>query len=322
MLINCVAYQDGKRLAEIEPKDIHRYLAMPECFVWVALLERDPQVLEQMQEEFDLHPLAVEDARTGHQRPKIHEYGDSLFTVMHLLERRNGALCSGEIDVFAGRNYILTIRTGVEQGFGDVRARCEREPDLLRHGSGYVLYALMDATVDRYFPILDSVETELDAVEERIFADSSSPRENVQALYSLKQELTTIRHAVAPLHDGLKALYGARVPMVCAGMSEYFRDVSEHLQRVSQTIESIRDTISTAISVNLSMIGLQENATMKRLAAYGALIAVPTLIAGIYGMNFNNMPELQWEYGYVLATAVMVFTDIYLFYRLRKAKWL
>ncbi len=321
MLINCVAYQDGKRLAEIEPKDIHRYLAMPGCFVWVALLERDPQVLEQMQAEFDLHPLAVEDARQGHQRPKIHEYDDSLFAVMHLLERRDGALHTGEIDVFAGANYILTIRTGAEQGFSDVRARCEREPEMLRNGSGYVLYALMDAVVDRYFPVLDSVETALDAVEERIFADAAL-RENVQALYSQKQELVTIRHAVAPLQDGLKNLYGARVPMVCTGMSEYFRDVAEHLQRLSQTIDSIRDTVSTAISVNLSMIGLQEHATMKRLAAYGALIAVPTMIAGIYGMNFEYMPELQWRYGYLVVTGLMIAIDVYLFRRLRKANWL
>jgi len=322
VLINCVAYQDGKRLAEIQPQEIHRYLAMPGCFVWVALLERDPQVLEQMQEEFDLHPLAVEDARQGHQRPKIHEYDDSLFAVMHLLERRDDVLHVGEIDVFAGRNYILTIRTGAEQGFADVRARCEREPDMLRNGSGYVLYALMDAIVDRYFPVLDSVDTALDSVEERIFAADTSPRENVQALYTQKQDLVTIRHAVAPLQDGLKNLYGARVPVVCAGMSEYFRDVAEHLQRLSQTIDSIRDTIGTAISVNLSMIGLQENATMKRLAAYGALIAVPTLIAGVYGMNFQHMPELNLQYGYVLAVAIMVVIDIYLFYRLRKAKWL
>lgn len=321
MLISCVAYQDGKRLAEIEPKDIHRYIAMPGCFVWVALLERDDGALELMQEEFDLHPLAVEDARHGHQRPKIEEYGDSLFTVMHLLEPEESGLRIGEIDVFAGPNYILTIRSRAEQGFGDVRARCEREPELLRNGSGYVLYALIDKVVDRYFPLLDAVETELEAIEERIFA-GTSPRENVEALYSLKQKLVMFRHAVAPLLDAVNNLYGARVPPVCGGMKEYFRDVSDHLQRLNQTIESIRETIATAIAVNLSMISLQENETVKRLAAYGALVAVPTMVAGIYGMNFQYMPELGWKYGYVLATATMVVIDVYLFHRLRKAKWL
>ena len=321
MLISCVAYQDGKRIAEIQPQEIHRYVAMPGCFVWVALLERDAAILEQMQAEFDLHPLAVEDARHGHQRPKIEEYGDSLFAVMHLLEPGEGGLRVGEVDVFAGPNYLLTIRSGAEQGFQAVRARCEREPELLRFGSAYVLYALIDAVVDRYFPLLDAIETELEAIEDRIFA-GSSPRENLEALYGLKQRLVVLRHAVAPLLDAVNNLYGARVPAICAGMREYFRDIADHLLRLSQTIETIRDTIATAIAVNFSVISLQENATVKRLAAYGALVAVPTMIAGIYGMNFEHMPELGWRYGYAIATGMMIVIDGYLFYRLRKARWL
>ncbi len=321
MLINCVAYQDGKRLAEIQPEDIHRYLAMPGCFVWVALLERDPDALEQMREEFGLHPLAVEDAQNGHQRPKVEDYGDSLFVVLHLLEPDDGSLRVGEVNVFAGPNYILTIRSHAEKGFQAVRARCESEPELLRLGSGYVLYALVDAVVDRYFPLLDDIETELESIEDRIF-EGASPRENVEALYGLKQKLGVFRHAVAPLLEAVNNLYGARAPRVCAEMKDYFRDVSDHLQRLNQTIESIRETIATAIAVNLSMISLQENETMKRLAAYGALVAVPTMIAGVYGMNFQHMPELGWKFGYGSVVALMVLIDSYLFYRLRKAKWL
>jgi magnesium transporter len=321
MLINCVAYQDGKRLAEIEPGEIHRYLALPGCFVWVALLERDPATLEQMREEFGLHPLAVEDAQNGHQRPKMEDYGDSLFVVLHLLEADQEGLRVGEVDVFAGPNYVLTIRSHAEKGFQSVRARCESEPELLKLGSGYVLYALIDAVVDRYFPLLYSVETELEAIEERIFS-GGSPRENVEALYGLKQKLGVFRHAVAPLLEAVNNLYGARAPRVCADMKEYYRDIADHLQRLNQTIESIRDTIATAIAVNLSMISLQENETMKRLAAYGALVAVPTMIAGIYGMNFHNMPELGWQYGYVVTIGLMAAIDAYLFHRLRKAKWL
>ena len=321
MLINCVAYQDGKRLAEVQPAEIHRYLAMPGCFVWVALLERDPATLEQMQAQFGLHPLAVEDAKNGHQRPKIEDYGDSLFVVLHLLEQEGEGLRVGEVDIFAGPNYILTIRSRAERGFQSVRARCEGEPELLRLGSGYVLYALTDAVVDRYFPLLDAIETELEGIEDRIFA-GSSPRENVEALYGLKQKLGVFRHAVAPLLEAVNNLYGARAPRICTDMKDYFRDISDHLQRLNQTIESIRDTIATAIAVNLSMISLQENETMKRLAAYGALVAVPTMIAGIYGMNFHNMPELGWKYGYVLTMAIMVGVDVYLFHRLRRAKWL
>jgi magnesium transporter len=321
MLINCVAYQDGKRLAEIQPEEIHRYIAMPDTFVWVALLERDPATLEQMREEFDLHPLAVEDAQQGHQRPKIEEYGQSLFAVLHLLEPDEGSLRVGEVNVFAGPNYVLTIRSHAEKGFQGVRERAEREPELLRVGSGYVLYALIDAVVDRYFPLLDSLETELETIEDRIFA-GTAPSENVEALYGLKHKLGILRHAVAPLLDAVNNLYGGRVPAVCAGMREYFRDIADHLQRLNQTIDSIRDTIATAIAVNLSVISLQENATVKKLAAYGALVAVPTMIAGIYGMNFQHMPELEWEYGYAVATGLMVAIDAYLFYRLRKAKWL
>ena len=321
MLINCVAYQDGKRLAEIQPDEIRRYLAIPGCFVWVAMLERDPAVLEQMREQFGLHPLAVEDARRGHQRPKIEDYGESLFVVLHMLEADADGLRVGEVDVFAGPNYILTIRSQAEKGFQSVRDRCESEPEFLKLGSGYVLYALIDAVVDRYFPLLDAVETELEGIEDRIFA-GSSPRENVEALYSLKQKLGVFRHAVAPLLEAVNNLFGARAPRVSADMKEYFRDISDHLQRLNQTIESIRDTIATAIAVNLSMISLQENETMKRLAAYGALVAVPTMIAGIYGMNFEHMPELGFRYGYAIVVALMAAIDGYLFYRLRKAKWL
>ena len=183
MLINCVAYQDGKRLAEIDPKDIHRYIAMPGCFVWVALLERDAESLELMRQEFDLHPLAVEDAQYGHQRPKIEDYGDSLFAVLHLLEPDDGSLRVGEVNVFAGPNYILTIRSHAEKGFQAVRARCESEPELLKLGSGYVLYALIDAVVDRYFPLLDAVETELEAIEDRIFCRRLAARERRGALW-------------------------------------------------------------------------------------------------------------------------------------------
>jgi len=287
----------------------------------VALRDPDPAALEQMQAQFDLHPLAVEDARNGHQRPKIEDYGDSLFAVLQIIEPQESELRVGEVAVFAGRNYVLTVRSHSERGFQEVRARCEREPELLRVGAGYVLYALIDAVVDRYFPLLDLLESELESVEERLFAESS-PRVNIEALYTLKNRLMVMRHAVAPLLESISNLSGARVPPLCAPLREYFRDIYDHLQRLNQTIESIRDSVGTATSVNLSMITLQESETMKRLAAYAALIAVPTLIAGIYGMNFQFMPELGWKYGYAVTLGVMGVIDLYLFYRLRKGKWL
>ena len=224
--------------------------------------------------------------------------------------------------MFAGRNYVVSVRSHAERGFQEVRVRCEREPELLRLGSGFVLYALTDAVVDRYFPVLDLLEAELETVEERIFANNGSPRANIEALYDLKNRLMVVKHAVAPLLEGISNLSGARVPALCVGLREYFRDIYDHLLRLNQTIETIRDSVATATSVNLSMISLQENETMKRLAAYAALIAVPTLIAGIYGMNFQHMPELGWKFGYASALGVMAMIDVYLFYRLRKAKWL
>jgi magnesium transporter len=321
MLISCVVYKDGRKYADIEAGDIHLYVDQPDCFVWVALFEPDAAALDQMQHEFDLHPLAIEDARKGHQRAKFEEYGDSLFTVAHMIEEVDGELRVGEVDIFAGRNYILSVRSRSEKGFQEVRARSEREPELLRNGSGYVLYGLLDSVVDRYFPIVDSLERELEQVEEQIFSNTS-PRANIESLYAIKQKLMTVKHAVAPLLDAMSNLTGTRVPVICGGLQEYFRDISDHLQRLNQMIETARETVSTAISVNLSMITLQESETMKRLAAYAALVAVPTLIAGIYGMNFEHMPELRWKYGYAVTLGFMVAIDVYLFYRFRKAKWL
>ena len=251
MLVNCVAYQEGKKLADIAVEDIRRHVSRRECFVWVALKDPEPAMLADMQENFDLHELAVEDARHGHERPKIEEYGDSLFAVLHTVEMVGLELTVGEVDIFVGRNYVLSVRNRCEHGFTNVRARCEREPELLSHGAGFVFYALMDAVVDRYFPVLDTLEIELERVEERIFAGSSA-RANVEALYGLKQKLTTLTHAVEPLIEATGKLCGGRVPQVCQGTQDYFRDVYDHLLRVNQSIESLRDMVTTAITVNLS----------------------------------------------------------------------
>jgi len=321
MLINCVAYQDGKKVVDIATRDISDYVSRPECFVWVALSDPAPEELVKMQEEFGLHALAVEDAHHGHQRPKIEEYGDSLFCVLHSVQIIGEELNVGEVAIFVGPNYVLSVRSHTEQGFAGVRARCEREPHLLRHGSGFVLYALMDTIVDRYFPVVDALEDELERIEERIFA-GSSPRGNIEALYTNKRKLTVLKHAVGPLLEASGKLHGARVPKVCEDTQHYFRDVYDHLVRINQSIDALRDTVTTAISVNLSLITLQENETTKRLAAYAALLMVPTLIAGIYGMNFQHMPELKWTFGYPFSLVAMVGIDLYLYIRFRKTGWL
>jgi len=321
MLINCVAYRDGRKLADIGIEEISSYVSQPDTLVWVALTEPSDAELAKMQQEFGLHELAVEDAQSGHQRPKVEEYGDSLFVVLQTIELEGRELRIGELDVFVGPSYVLLIRTRTRRGFGDVRARCGREPELLKQGSGFVLYALMDSVVDRYFPVLDRFETELEGLEELMFTGGLAQR-SLKELYGLKQRLMTLKHAVAPLLDAVGRLYGGRVPRVCMGTQEYYRDIFDHLQRINQSIENSREMIATAISVSLSLITLQENQFTKRLAGVAALVAVPTMIAGIYGMNFRHIPELGWTFGYPFALGLMVAIDGYLFYRLRKAGWI
>ena len=323
MLVTCVAYQNGRKLAEIPVEDISEYVKRPDCFVWVALVDPTPQELDQMAEEFDLHELAVEDARHGHQRPKIEEYGDSLFVVMHTVEfTPTDEIKVGEVDIFVGRNYVLSVRSRTERGFKEVRARVEREPELLQAGSGYVLYALMDAIVDRYFPVLDAIESELERIEERLFQEASSPRDNIEALYYVKQQLTMLRHASGPAQEHAGKLFGGRVPLACHGLTEYFRDVYDHLARINQAIDAARETANTAIQVALAMVNMGHGEITKRLAAYAALVAVPTMIAGVYGMNFEVMPELKWTFGYPLSVIAMLVIDGVLFFRFRKAGWI
>jgi magnesium transporter len=287
----------------------------------VALKDADPKELEKMQEEFSLHELAVEDARHGHQRPKIEEFGDSLFAVLQNVELVGENLKVGEVGIFVGHQYVLSVRTGVEKGFQEVRARSEREPHLLKNGPSFVFYALMDAVVDRYFPVIDALETELERIEQQIFSKTSA-RSNIERLYDLKQKAMVLKHAVAPLMEATAKLYGGRVPAVCFGTQEYFRDVYDHLYRINTSIESIRETITMAIQVTLSMVTIEENEITKRLAAWAAIFAVATALAGIWGMNFEHMPELKWQFGYPLALSLMCSVCGYLYYRFRKARWL
>ncbi|HEY1327246.1 MAG TPA: magnesium/cobalt transporter CorA [Casimicrobiaceae bacterium] len=326
MLLNCVAYQNGRKLAEIPAEDISDYVKRPDCFVWVALFEPTGQELDLMAQEFGLHELAVEDARHGHQRPKVEEYGESLFAVLHPVEIEKAddgteSFNVGEVDIFVGPNYVLSVRHRTKVGFAAVRARTEREPELLKHGSGFVFYALIDNVVDRYFPILDELETRIEALEQRMFTTPAS-RKQIEELYELKSKLMTLKHAVAPLMEAVGKLYGGRVPHLCQGTQEYFRDVYDHLARINSAIESSREMLTTAIQVNLALIGISDNEVTKRLAAWGALITIPTLVAGVYGMNFKFMPELDWQWGYWYAVGMMIAVDVLLFFRFRKARWI
>jgi len=321
MLINCVVYQEGKKLSDIPVEDISDYLNQAGCFVWVALRDATDAEMKQMQEEFKLHELAVEDAARGHQRPKVEEYGDSLFTVVHTVDLAGDDLETGELAIFAGPNYVLSVRRDAAKGFLGVRARAERDPHLLRMGASFVMYALMDAVVDRYFPVVDKLESELETIEDRIFTHGAQ-RQNVQRLYELKRKALELRHAVMPLMDAVGRLLGGRAPTLAAGVQDYMRDVHDHLIRISGRLDTIRDTVATAIQVNLSMVSIDESEVNKRLAAWAAIFAVFTAFAGVWGMNFKYMPELEWRWGYPVALAAMVAVCVALYRRFRKAGWL
>jgi magnesium transporter len=321
MLINCVAYQDGIKLADLPVDDISDYLLRPECFVWVALCDPDDTELEKMQEEFGLHDLVIEDARHGHQRPKIEEYDDSLFVAMHMVGVVDGNLEVGEAHIFVGHNFILSIRNRSQQNFSSVRDRCEREPVLLKLGAGFVLYALMDTVVDCYFPVIDDLESQLETIEEHIF-DKGAALANIEQLYELKRKLVILKHAVTPLMEATGKLHGGRVPPVCTNTQEYFRDIHDHLTRINTGIDTMRDTIGTAIMVCQSTVSIEQNVINKQLAAWAAIFAIATVFTGIWGMNFGNMPELQWSYGYPVALFIIISVCGFFYLRFKNSDWL
>jgi len=321
MLINCAVYQEGQKLSDIAISDISDWLVKPGCFIWVAMRDASIAELKTMQEEFGLHPLAIEDAARGHQRPKIEEYGDTVFIVMQLLEMHEGDVQVGEVAVFVGRNFVLSVRRSSQQNFLGVRERCEHEPELLKQGAGFVSYALMDAVVDRYFPLVDALEADLEEVEAHIFVPGTA-RWNIERLYALKNRTSTMRHAVVPLLEVAGKLHGGRVPAACVASQEYFRDVHDHLARINGAIDTIRETIATAIQVNLSLVTIEESEVTKRLAAWAAIFAVSTALAGIWGMNFEVMPELKWQYGYPMALVVIGAIVGFLYWRFRRRGWL
>ena len=323
MLINCAVYQDGRKLADIPIADISDYLVREDTFVWVALCDPEPRELAEMREEFGLHELAIEDVQKGHELPKVEEYGETLFVVLHLIEMdQDGQLTTGELGIFAGRNYVLSIRSRSKMSLKNVRDRCESEPTLLKHGSGFALYALMDAVIDSYFPVIHRMGEMLETVEAKIFTSDKTSRDSVEEIYRLKRRLMQVLHSVTPLLEAVSRLYGGRVPTVCRNLQEYYRDLFDHLERITHTIESNRDMLNTAMQVMLSMISLSDSAITKRLAAWATLFAVPTMVAGIYGMNFEHMPELKWAYGYPTAMVAMLIIDFVLWLRFRRTGWL
>ena len=321
-VVNSIAYgRDGSR-RDITLDEISDVLARDDdTFVWVGLFDPDPSLLAKLQEEFGLHDLAVEDARNAHQRPKIEAYGDSLFVVAHTAQLVDGRIAFGETHVFVGPRYLVTLRHGASLSYAPVRARAEREKELLALGPGYGLYAVLDFIVDNYLPIVDEFRDKLEALEQDIFAEAYR-RDTVRKLYDLKRELTRMRLAVSPLQDITGQLTRVHTGLVGEEMRLYYRDVYDHTLRVNDAVDTLREMLTAAMSVNLSLVTVAQGEVVKRLAGWAGLLAAPTLIASWYGMNFVHMPELagRWSYPVVIGATVAVVAV--LFVLLRRARWI
>ena len=321
-VINCVAYNKRGERQDISLDAISDVLArQDDSFIWLGLYEPDEVVLEKLQEEFGLHDLAIEDAQHAHQRPKLEAYGNSMFVVMHTAQVVDERIRYGETHVFVGPNYLITVRHGASLSYAPVRERVEREPELLALGPSYGLYAVLDFIVDNYRPIVQEFNAKLNLLEKDIFADTFS-RHTVVRLYDLKRELTQMRLAVAPLQDVLSQLTRTQSPLVQEEVRLYLRDVQDHVLRVNEATDTLREMLTAALSVNLAMVTVSQGEIVKRLAGWAALLAAPTLITSLYGMNFTHMPELEgrWSYWVLIGITASVCTALYV--ALKRAKWL
>lgn len=321
MSVRAVAYAGGRPVDEVAVADISEVLRQPDRFVWVGLHEPDAALLRRVQEEFGLHDLAVEDALRAHQRPKLERYGDSIFVVLRTARRAAGRLERGETHLFVGPRYLVSVHHGPAIALAEVRARWEASPEHLALGPGFVLYAMMDFIVDQYFPVVDSLEDDLEALEEAIFR-ATFRRETAARIYRLKRDLLEVKRAVSPLVDVSNQLTRFDSDLVPAAIRPYFRDVYDHVIRINDLVDTLRELATSALEAHLSLISVAQNDAMKRLAGWAAIIAVPTMIAGIYGMNFQFMPELQWPWGYPAAMLVMAGVCLYLYRRFKRAGWL
>lgn len=319
-VIACAAYAaDGKR-RDVSLDAISDVLAVDDgSFVWVGLYEPGHQILTKLQEEFGLHDLAVEDAHHAHQRPKLEAYDHALFIALQTAQSIDNEIRFGETQIFFGRRYIVTVRHGASASYAPARTRMEREPAWLRHGPSAALYAILDSVVDNYQPIVDEFDAALNALEQDIFSEEYR-KGTVTRLYDLRRELTRLQLAVSPMQDIVAQLARSRDGLIDEGIQLYFRDVFDHLVRINESVGSVREMVSAAMNVNLSLVTahlalvtVQQGDVVKRLGAWAALLAVPTLVASWYGMNFVHMPELKpvWSYPILIGTVSIACAVLY-----------
>src|SRR5262245_349702 len=320
-VVGCAAYEDGRRVADLDIDQLDKFEARRGAFVWIGLYEPDEEVLAKVQRRFNLHELAIEDAHRAHQRPKPEVYDESLFVVLRTAQLIQGKIQFGETHVFIGRGYLITVRHGASSSYAEVRARCERQPKMLQEGADFVLYSIMDFVVDNYMPVCDELEAEVERREEAP-SGKSFTRQMVNDIYSLKRDLLELRRAVTPVVEMTNRLMRFDVPMIDRNTHAYFRDVHDNALRVGEGIDYLRELLNSALEVNLLLSTNNQGEVTRKLASWAAILAVPTAVAGIYGMNFEHMPELNWRFGYPLILCVILATCGFLYYRFKRSGWL
>lgn len=320
-VVAAYVYGDGKRLREVALSASGGLDLKDGEFAWIGLYEPDEGEMRVLQDRFGLHPLAVEDALSAQQMPKVDVYGDHLFVVARTAHLLGEEIGYGETDIFVGANHIITVRHGSARAHHELRHQLEAAPAHLKHGVDYVLHAVLDFIVDGYFPIVDAIEEEVLAMERRAL-DAFLSRDEIARIFNLRRELMRFRRILAPMEEVASRLEHHDLPCIDAEVRPYFRDVRDHVRRSTSLVEALRDVLTSVFEASTLLEQQRQGAITRRLAAWAAILAVPTAIAGIYGMNFDVMPELRWEYGYFLVVGVIAAVCVYLYTRFKRAKWL
>jgi magnesium transporter len=313
-------YAGGRRVNDIAIEEAGEWSKRPGHVVWIGLLEPSPDLLKRVQAQFGLHDLAIEDAGNAHQHPKIEQYGEALFVVARTAQTIDGRIAFGETHLFVGRGYVVSVRHGASRSYAAVRDRCESCPAVLSHGEDYILYAILDFIVDNYTPVLETVHAEVEAIEDSVFSKAAE-LVDIERLYMMRRDLLRLRNSVVPLVEVCRRLEHADVKAIDTAMQPLFRDVTDHVLRVQEEIDALREVLAFAFEASLMRGQAQQTAITRRLAAWAAILAVPTAIAGIYGMNFEHMPELKWQYGYLLVVSAIAVICGSLYWQFRRSGW-
>ncbi|MGH6615900.1 magnesium/cobalt transporter CorA [Sphingomonas sp.] len=320
-VIAAYLYRDGQKIRPIEIDEPTPCHGDKKEFVWIGLHEPTDAELNTLQEKFGLHPLAVEDAQNKHQLPKIDVYGDQLFVVARTAHLNDDHIDYGETAIFVGPNHIITVRHGSARAHSGLRAHLEAAPGLLRHGVDYVLHAILDFIVDGYLPIVETIEEDVLEIETRTM-DASLSYDDTKRLFTLRREVIRFQRVIGPMGEVTSKLFNLDVPCIDAETKPYFKDVLDHVRRVENMVGGLRDVLTSVFEVSTLLEQQRQGAITRQLAAWAAILAVPTAIAGIYGMNFEYMPELKTRYGYFVTVAVILALCTALYVRFRRVKWL